>query len=112
MIDVAHAAGRHTLEYFRRDDLVVDAKSDASPVTIADREAEQLVRQRLAEQFPSDSVQGEEFAEQSGKAEKKDGHVNVKQSFWLHTALSEPRQGKKTIHTLNRPNRSTDSWLS
>lgn len=66
MIDVAEAAGRHTLKYFRNDQLVVDAKSDASPVTVADREAEQLVRKLLGERFPSDTLQGEEFAEQTG----------------------------------------------
>lgn len=66
MIDVATTAGRHTLRFFRSDDLVVDAKSDDSPVTIADREAEQLVRKLIAERFPSDTLQGEEFAEQSG----------------------------------------------
>jgi len=66
MIDIAQAAGRHTLKYFRSAELVVDAKSDDSPVTVADREAEQLVRRLIAEKFPSDTVQGEEFAEQTG----------------------------------------------
>ena len=36
MIEVAESAGRHTLTYFRSYDLVVDAKTDDSPVTIAD----------------------------------------------------------------------------
>ncbi|TWU42274.1 histidinol-phosphatase [Novipirellula artificiosorum] len=66
MIEVASAAGQHTLKHFRRDDLVVDAKSDDSPVTVADREAEQLVRKLLNERFPDDTVQGEEFAEAKG----------------------------------------------
>lgn len=66
MIQVAHAAGQHTLKYFRSESLVVDAKSDDSPVTVADREAEQLVRDLIAERFPDDTVQGEEFAEQTG----------------------------------------------
>jgi histidinol phosphatase-like enzyme (inositol monophosphatase family) len=66
MIEVAEAAGRHTLKYFRSDELVIDAKSDDSPVTVADREAEQLVRKLLAEKFPNDTLQGEEFAEQTG----------------------------------------------
>ena len=66
MIEVAQAAGRHTLKYFRANDLVVDAKTDDSPVTIADREAEQLVRNQIAKRFPSDTLQGEEFAEQTG----------------------------------------------
>ena len=38
MIEVAQAAGRHTLAYFGRADLAVDAKADASPVTVADRQ--------------------------------------------------------------------------
>jgi histidinol phosphatase-like enzyme (inositol monophosphatase family) len=66
MIEVAQAAGRHTLKYFRSDELVIDAKSDDSPVTVADREAEQLVRKLIAEKFPEDTLQGEEFAEQTG----------------------------------------------
>lgn len=66
MIDVATAAGNHTLKYYRTAELVVDAKSDDSPVTIADREAEQVVRQLIAELFPEDTVQGEEFEEQAG----------------------------------------------
>ncbi|GAA5506468.1 histidinol-phosphatase [Novipirellula caenicola] len=66
MIEVAQAAGRHTLKYFGTRELVVDAKKDDSPVTVADREAEQLVRKLLGERFPEDTLQGEEFAEKTG----------------------------------------------
>lgn len=66
MIEVAQAAGIHTLTYFGRTDLAVDAKADASPVTVADREAEQLVRREIGSRFPDDTIQGEEFSEQSG----------------------------------------------
>ena len=66
MIEVAQAAGKHTLKYFRSDALVVDAKQDDSPVTIADREAEQLTRKLISERFPDDTLQGEEFDEQAG----------------------------------------------
>ena len=66
MIEFAQAAGRHTLKYFRSDALVVDAKKDDSPVTVADREAEQLTRRLIGEKFPDDTLQGEEFAEQTG----------------------------------------------
>ena len=38
-------------------------------VTRADREAEQLVRKSIAERFPNDTIQGEEFAEQSGDSD-------------------------------------------
>ena len=66
MIEVAQAAGKHTLSYFGRTDLAVDAKADASPVTVADREAEQLVRRQIGSKFPDDTIQGEEFSEQPG----------------------------------------------
>ena len=59
-------AGRSTLRYFQQDDLAVDRKSDASPVTIADRTAELLLRERIAAAFPSDAILGEEFGQSSG----------------------------------------------
>lgn len=68
MIEVARAAGDHTLKYFRSDSLSVDAKRDDSPVTIADREAEQLARRLIGERFPDDAVHGEEFDDQEGSS--------------------------------------------
>lgn len=41
--------------------VAVDTKGDGSPVTIADREAEQAARAWLARRFPDDGVMGEEF---------------------------------------------------
>lgn len=67
MLRIARAAGDHTLRYFGDQSLTVDAKSDDSPVTIADREAEQLVRREITAAFSEDTVQGEEFAEKSGQ---------------------------------------------
>ncbi len=63
---IAQRAGDHTLTYFQRDDLQVERKKDKSPVTVADREAEQILRQEIARVFPDDGVIGEEFGEQSG----------------------------------------------
>ena len=59
-------AGELTLGHFRDPDLVVDRKGDGSPVTRADREAEALLRQRIAEAFPEDSVHGEEHEHAPG----------------------------------------------
>ena len=44
-----------------RTRIAVDAKDDASPVTIADREAEQAMRDMIAARFPSHGIRGEEF---------------------------------------------------
>ncbi|TWU16367.1 histidinol-phosphatase [Allorhodopirellula heiligendammensis] len=69
LIEVGLAAGNRTLEHFQNRSLAVDRKGDNSPVTIADREAETLTRELLAERFPQDTIAGEEFAERSGSSE-------------------------------------------
>ncbi len=53
-------AGEITLQYFGG---LVDheAKGDGSPVTRADREAEQLLRRRIEERWPDHGILGEEF---------------------------------------------------
>jgi inositol-phosphate phosphatase/L-galactose 1-phosphate phosphatase/histidinol-phosphatase len=57
---LADAAAAVTTRYFRARSLPVDAKSDASPVTAADREAEAAMRALLAERAPAHAVFGEE----------------------------------------------------
>ncbi len=44
----------------------VEKKADNSPVTIADKRAEQLIRQLVAQHFPDDGFLGEEFGDQPG----------------------------------------------
>jgi histidinol phosphatase-like enzyme (inositol monophosphatase family) len=61
----AREAGKSTLEHFQKG-VAVERKSDSSPVTIADRQAEQLLRDRIAAQFPADAILGEEFGEKAG----------------------------------------------
>ncbi len=56
----ARGAGEVALRYFTRD-VQVEVKSDQTPVTVADREAEKLLRSRIEERFPSHGILGEEF---------------------------------------------------
>jgi histidinol phosphatase-like enzyme (inositol monophosphatase family) len=65
-LTAAWEAGRSTLAHFQSDNLAVELKRDQSPVTIADRNAEQLLRERIGAKFPSDAILGEEFGEQPG----------------------------------------------
>ncbi len=58
--EAAEEAGRLTLGYYRRT-LEVIGKDDGSPVTIADREAEQLLRARIEAAFPDHGILGEEY---------------------------------------------------
>lgn len=59
-LELAREAGRTIMPFFRGD-YATEIKPDASPVTEADRGAEQVMRRRLAERFPDDAVLGEEF---------------------------------------------------
>lgn len=67
-LELVQLAGDSTLEYFQTDRFAVERKGDDSPVTVADRGAEQLVRSRLAELYPSDGIVGEEFGNQAGSS--------------------------------------------
>ncbi len=52
-----------TLDRFRAQDLHVETKPDLTPVTDADRGAEEVVRSQLARTRPRDAVHGEELAD-------------------------------------------------
>ncbi len=59
-VSAADEAGRLALRYFQQD-LAVEWKADNSPVTIADRECETLLRQRIEQRYPDHGILGEEF---------------------------------------------------
>lgn len=59
-------AGQLTLQYFQQTNYEVERKGDASPVTIADRSAELLIRDRIGKYFPQDGIIGEEFGTTEG----------------------------------------------
>jgi histidinol phosphatase-like enzyme (inositol monophosphatase family) len=65
-IQIAREAGDLTLRHFQLESLQVERKSDDSPVTVADREAEQHLRRRIVERFPDDGIVGEEFDDHAG----------------------------------------------
>lgn len=60
--ETAFLAGRLTLGYYQTG-ISPEFKTDSSPVTIADREAETLIRRRIEKQYPHHSIVGEEFGE-------------------------------------------------
>lgn len=63
----AYEAGRLTLGYFRTDALRTELKPDDTPVTVADREAEKLIRARIGARYPGHAVVGEEFGVEGGE---------------------------------------------
>ena len=66
-IDAAHKAGQFALGYFDQG-IAVEWKPDQSPVTMADKGAEQLIRQTLLAKFPHDGFLGEEFGDTPGSS--------------------------------------------
>jgi histidinol-phosphatase len=64
-VEGARRAGQLALRYFDGS-FTVEWKSDLSPVTVADREAEQLLRRMLLDAFPQDGFLGEEFGDTPG----------------------------------------------
>lgn len=61
-MSVAEEAGRLTLDHFG-EVLEPDLKGDGTPVTVADRGAEALMRERIQEVYPSHGILGEEYDE-------------------------------------------------
>lgn len=65
-LQAARDAGETILKHYQAEDLAVERKRDSSPVTIADRNAEEFLRREITARFPGDAILGEEFGEQPG----------------------------------------------
>jgi len=69
-VEIAREAGEITLRHFRGS-YVAERKADNSFVTVADREAEAHLRERIEKAFPEDSILGEEAGEKSGTSNRR-----------------------------------------
>ena len=58
-VEAAERAGRAILHHYQGD-LRAEAKHDGSPVTVADREGEELLRELIGARWPADGILGEE----------------------------------------------------
>jgi histidinol-phosphatase len=80
----AYEAGRLTLGYFGTEAARPEFKADDTPVTVADREAERLIRERIGARYPKHAVLGEEY----GAAEGSDT---------VHRWIVDPIDGTKSF---------------
>ena len=64
-VEATRRAGQLALRHFDGP-FTVETKADQSPVTVADREAETLLRQTLHAAFPTDGFLGEEYGDAPG----------------------------------------------
>ena len=69
LIELAHASGDFIRPLFGRHDVAVELKGDLTPVTAADRGAEELLRRMIKARFPAHGILGEEFGPENIEAE-------------------------------------------
>ncbi len=106
---LADVAGASILPHFRRLG-AVDVKGDATPVTVADRDAEAAMRRLIACERPADGILGEEYDDVVGHDERVwvldpiDGtkaFTAGKPTFVTLIALFE--QGVATLGVIDQP---------
>ncbi|MBA3848913.1 MAG: histidinol-phosphatase [Opitutus sp.] len=69
LTDLAQASGDFIRPLFGRHDVAVELKGDLTPVTAADRGAEELLRRMIRARFPAHGILGEEFGPERTDAE-------------------------------------------
>lgn len=65
---LALESGKIIRNYFRKN-IIVENKRDSSPVTIADKKAEELLRELILKEYPDHGIIGEEFGKHNENAE-------------------------------------------
>jgi len=67
---IATAAGENA-KYIRARGITAETKPDASPVTVADKENERLIREAIELEFPGDGILGEEGSSKAGSSGRR-----------------------------------------
>jgi myo-inositol-1(or 4)-monophosphatase len=88
----------------------IERKSDNTPVTAADRRAEEVMRQLIAHRYPDHGILGEEFGEQRPQARYRwvldpiDGtKAFVSNCFIFGTLISLTRDGRPILGAIAHP---------
>lgn len=68
--DLADIATEISKKYYRQENGEIE-KNDESPVTLADREIEEKIRQKIIKNFPNHGIIGEEFGVENEESEWK-----------------------------------------
>ena len=115
---LADEADRIALQRFRAQDLVVETKPDASPVTDADKAVEARIREILAAERPDDALIGEEMGV-AGSAKRTwiidpiDGTANFMRGVPVWAALiSLAVDGKPTVGVVSAPALGRRWWAA
>lgn len=115
---LAWRAGRLTLAHFQAG-VEVEAKGDDSPVTVADRGSEQLMRDAITARFPEDAILGEEYGEVNEGAKRRwimdpiDGTRSFVQGVPLYgVLLALEEAGEVTLGVAHFPALGETLWAT
>jgi histidinol-phosphatase len=108
-LQLAEKAGQNTLRYFGQK-MSIEQKADDSPVTIADRTTEELIRREIENHFPNDGILGEEFGEKNGTSgirwilDPIDGTKTFIRGIPMYgTLIAVEKDGKSEIGVIHYP---------
>ena len=106
---LADESGKIIRSYFRTH-VSVDSKADASPVTIADKTAEEKMRELIMKEFPQHGIIGEEFGTYNETAEYKwildpiDGTKSfITGTVTFGTLIALTKNGEPILGVINQP---------
>ena len=106
---LANLSGEVIKGYFRKQ-ISVESKDDLSPVTIADKNAEELMRKEIMKIFPEHGILGEEFGIHNKDAEYQwvldpiDGTKSfIYGSVTFGTLIALIKNGEPLIGVINQP---------
>jgi len=108
---IAREAGHLLMEFFRQR-VKIEYKGDADLVTVADRNSEALILERIRQQFPSHDVMGEEGARVDSGSDYKwyvdplDGTTNFAHGFPVFcVSLAVDCRGERVAGVIYDPTR-------
>lgn len=102
-------SGKIIKQYFRTD-INIERKKDESPVTIADKKAEEILREIIMKEFPEHGIVGEEFGIHNKDAEYKwildpiDGTKSfISGALSFGTLIALTKNDKPLLGVINHP---------
>ncbi len=116
-LELADAADALTLPRFHAGDLHIETKPDLTPVTDADRATERMLRDRIAQDRPGESVFGEEEGDDGGDirwiVDPIDGTRNFLRGIpvWA-TLIALEREGRFVCGVVSAPALARRWWAA
>jgi histidinol phosphatase-like enzyme (inositol monophosphatase family) len=106
---LANESGKIIKNYFRIP-ISIDTKADLTPVTIADKKAEEVMREMIMKEFPEHGILGEEFGKYNEQSEYQwildpiDGTKSfICGTVTFGTLIALLKNGEPIIGVINQP---------